>query len=190
MTILRSLRSAAAPLLVVLAMVPAAARAQAPSREDDAAVYRAAIHEFPTRIIRSTTARPVEFESLRAVTTRLAERVAALPDVDASTARAFLIRMRREEPVPDLGDTTLVWIDEAGWRDLLRARDGMATLADRHPGSAGILVLSAIGYSDDGTQALVYVSHFCPLCGSGRVILLEREGGAWTVTESVDDWNS
>jgi hypothetical protein len=51
------------------------------------------------------------------------------------------------------------------------------------------IVLSRIGYSRDGAQALVYVTRACHPCGGGSdYVLLSRARGVWTVTARSDVW--
>ena len=56
----------------------------------------------------------------------------------------------------------------------------------RYPGSAGLFHLSGIGYNQDRTRAILYVSHGCGgLCGSGRVVVLSRTGDTWRIYKEV-----
>lgn len=49
-----------------------------------------------------------------------------------------------------------------------------------YPDSGGYLVVSAVGFSADRTQAMVYMAHHCgSLCGGGMHHLLEKANGAW-----------
>lgn len=72
--------------------------------------------------------------------------------------QSFFSRNRVSEPLPEV-DSTVAWIS----------------------------VLSRIGYSDDGAQALAYVTHACPLCGYGQYVLLARSGDGWTVAAAALD---
>ena len=60
-----------------------------------------------------------------------------------------------------------------------------------YPKATGVIECSRIGFSVDGTQALVYigrVSHL--LAGKGHVVLLERSSGNWRVRRVEGTWMS
>ena len=57
------------------------------------------------------------------------------------------------------------------------------------PNTTGIIRLSSVGYSSDGEQALVEVSHGCgSLCGEGSIVLLEKRDGVWMVRSIRTTW--
>ena len=58
------------------------------------------------------------------------------------------------------------------------------------PQSKGYFVLSAVGFNADQTQALLYVDHFCGLCGHGGFVLLGKVDGRWAVEAEADTWIS
>lgn len=59
---------------------------------------------------------------------------------------------------------------EQGWREFYR----------RFPMSSGYSVVSAVGFNEAKTQALVYLEHHCGgLCGFAEVLLLEKMDGKW-----------
>jgi hypothetical protein len=61
----------------------------------------------------------------------------------------------------------------------------------RFPGSPGIVKLSRVGLSADGTQALFYASHECGvLCGGGWFVIMERRDGRWSVEKEIEMWFS
>jgi hypothetical protein len=62
----------------------------------------------------------------------------------------------------------------------------------RFPQTRGLTVVSGIGVSADGRQALLSLTHTCGgLCGRGYMVLLERrDGGSWRVTRARLDWMS
>ena len=69
--------------------------------------------------------------------------------------------------------------------------DGWAAFARAYPGSEGITAFSRVGFSRDGTQALVYRSNSCSMvCGGGEVILLQKSGGSWSVLDTLEVWAS
>lgn len=53
----------------------------------------------------------------------------------------------------------------------------------------GIVRVSRVGFSADGTMAVLTVSHTCgPRCGTGHVVRLERREGRWRVAGSRFRW--
>ena len=51
---------------------------------------------------------------------------------------------------------------------------------DAYPDSGGYFQVSAVGFDQGRTRAMVYVAHACgSLCGSGQHHLLEQVDGAW-----------
>jgi hypothetical protein len=69
----------------------------------------------------------------------------------------------------------------AGWKDFYK----------RYPKSSGYWSISPVGYSTNGTEALVYVGHHCGgLCGTGHLVLLAKENDRWVVKNRVMLWIS
>lgn len=115
-----------------------------------------------------------------------------LPDLQHSTERSFWER----NVAPETLQSAMIpgienWISEedfrtrvvdtsAGWEDFFR----------QYPGSDGLISFSRPGYSHDGTQALIYVSIACPLCGRGEYLLLSRTSGRWKIVARSVDWLS
>ena len=61
----------------------------------------------------------------------------------------------------------------------------------RFPRSPGIVNLSRVGMSADGTQALFYTSHACGgLCGGGFFVVMERRDGHWLNEREIEMWMS
>jgi hypothetical protein len=55
----------------------------------------------------------------------------------------------------------------------------------------GSIALSRVGFDSSGRQALVYIRDYCgPLCGSGRYILLVKNGQRWMVKKEFTSWVS
>jgi hypothetical protein len=66
--------------------------------------------------------------------------------------------------------------DGQGWESLLRL----------YPGSMGWLELSAVGFNEDKTVAVVYSGHHCGnLCGGGTFYVLQKKDGKWQALK----WN-
>jgi hypothetical protein len=63
---------------------------------------------------------------------------------------------------------------------LAREKQGWETLLRFYPGSVGWLELSAVGFNEDKTVAVVYVGHHCgALCGGGGFYVLQKKDGKW-----------
>ena len=59
--------------------------------------------------------------------------------------------------------------------------EGWKTFYEKYPGSGGIVLLSAVGFSSDGSLAMVYMGHSCGgLCGGGTTHILRKIDGKWT----------
>ena len=61
----------------------------------------------------------------------------------------------------------------------------------RFPGSPGIMTFSRVGFSEDGTQALFYLSNHCgELCGGGMYVVMEKRNGTWAIERELEMWIS
>ena len=58
------------------------------------------------------------------------------------------------------------------------------------PQNLGYFSLSEVGFSADGTQALVHFDHICGLCGHGEDVLLRKVGGRWVIEATASTWIS
>ena len=57
---------------------------------------------------------------------------------------------------------------------------GWETFYQRYPDSGGWIELSAVGFNNDKTVAVVSMAHHCgALCASGRFHVLEKKNGRW-----------
>jgi hypothetical protein len=66
-----------------------------------------------------------------------------------------------------------------------------AAFYKRFPGSSGIMTFSRVGFSEDGTQALFYVSNQCGgLCGAGMYVVMEKRNGSWSIEKEIEMWIS
>jgi len=53
---------------------------------------------------------------------------------------------------------------------------------ENHPRAIGYIVLSSVGFNPDHNQAFLYVQVVCGnRCGKGFYVLLDRDGGTWSV---------
>jgi hypothetical protein len=72
-----------------------------------------------------------------------------------------------------------------------RHHDGWGKFYAKYPKAAGYLSLSAVGYNNSGTEALVFLGHYCGwLCGTGHLYLLAKENGQWVVKNRLMQWIS
>ena len=60
----------------------------------------------------------------------------------------------------------------------------------RFPNNLGYVVLSAVGFNRNQTQAVFYIDHFCGLCGGGRYVLMVKLNGSWHVQDEHSTWIS
>jgi hypothetical protein len=59
------------------------------------------------------------------------------------------------------------------------------------PGSQGLLTLSGVGFSSDGTQAFFYFGNQCgELCGTGDYVIMEKRDGRWVIQKEINMWVS
>jgi hypothetical protein len=49
---------------------------------------------------------------------------------------------------------------------------------------------SQIAFNAAYTQAFVEVDYFCPMCGFGKHVLLEKQNEVWIIKEEFDGWSS
>lgn len=62
----------------------------------------------------------------------------------------------------------------------LAGQDGWPQFHAEHPNSVGWIELSAVGFNEDKTIAVVYVGHHCGgLCGGGGFSVLHKVDGKW-----------
>jgi hypothetical protein len=53
-----------------------------------------------------------------------------------------------------------------------------------------MIKFSQIAFDKAYTQAFVEVDYFCPLCGFGKHVLLEKQNGVWMIKQEFDGWVS
>ena len=69
--------------------------------------------------------------------------------------------------------------------------DGWKAFRDRFPGAKDRLLLSRVGFSKDGAQALVYAAQlWATIDGVGNVIWLSKKDGKWVVEDMFECWLS
>jgi len=67
---------------------------------------------------------------------------------------------------------------------------GSLAFQEKFPRNMGLVTLSGVGFSLSRTQAVLYINHFCGLCGGGRFVLMEKVNGAWRVKDEHYTWIS
>jgi len=61
----------------------------------------------------------------------------------------------------------------------------------KYPKSGGLYTFSRVGFSQNGQQALLFVTNWCrSLCGEGNYYLLKKENGEWKVINKHMVWIS
>lgn len=56
----------------------------------------------------------------------------------------------------------------------------------QYPGAQGYMLLSRVGFSPDGEQALFYVSNSCGgLCATNSYVVMEKQGATWRMLKEV-----
>jgi hypothetical protein len=61
----------------------------------------------------------------------------------------------------------------------------------KYPKSTGLLALSRVGFNATKTRAFLSASEICgPLCGYGYTFILEKQNGAWKITDEKQLWIS
>lgn len=69
--------------------------------------------------------------------------------------------------------------------------DYWLALYKRFPGTPGILTFSRVGFDEDGTQALFYVSDHCGgMCGTGIYVVMQKHNGSWAIEKEIEMWIS
>jgi hypothetical protein len=60
-----------------------------------------------------------------------------------------------------------------------------------YPKSTGLLTLSRVGFNATKTRAFLSAAEICgPLCGYGYTFVLEKQNGAWKITDEKQLWIS
>lgn len=60
----------------------------------------------------------------------------------------------------------------------------------RFPNNLGYIAVSQPGFNFNKTEAILYVDHFCGLCGGGGYILMRKVNGVWRVLDQHNTWVS
>jgi hypothetical protein len=60
----------------------------------------------------------------------------------------------------------------------------------RFPNNLGYIAVSQPGFNFAKTEAILYIDHFCGLCGGGSYILMRKVNGIWRVVDQHSTWMS
>jgi len=60
----------------------------------------------------------------------------------------------------------------------------------RFPNHLGYIAVSQAGFNFSKTEAILYIDHFCGLCGGGGYILMHKVNGLWRVVDQHSTWIS
>ena len=60
----------------------------------------------------------------------------------------------------------------------------------RFHNNLGYIAVSQPGFNSSKTEAILYIDHFCGLCGGGGYILMRKVSGIWRVVDQHSTWIS
>jgi hypothetical protein len=68
---------------------------------------------------------------------------------------------------------------------------GIIAFSKKYPDAEGMIEFSAVGFNEEKNQAFVRVDFiYCPLCGFGNSILLEKINDNWKIVKNYGGWVS
>ncbi len=191
-----------APLRAVLKAPPAPPATAAVATEGpptktardelEAAVYRAMLDDIARgraieRMVLEAELqgpRPPALDALRSVA----------PELSASAISDFAKVATKGGPVPASStfSAPIVRLTADEKTKIFGTRDGWKKFREQFPGAAGIVSLSRVGLSRDGSQAVAYVGQQSDwLAGHGELAFLRRDpSGAWRIIYRLPLWIS
>jgi len=116
--------------------------------------------------------------------------------VDKSYADAvsdFKSANEKERPLETRFEYTgkIALIDEGEFQRTINGANGWDAFKKDHQGASGIATFSAVGFSRDGSHAVVNISYLCySHCGNGSLDVLEKKNGEWTIAKEIGTWIS
>jgi len=123
-----------------------------------------------------------------------ADTLISLLGIDSTTAEDFVRRNQNEAlfpyPIPGMH---VVLTDVAEVRSLFEGVGpaGWERFYARFPNSQGYLIVTQVGISADGSEALVfYGDHKGPRYAVGEFVVLRCDGGSWVVSFRQTAWMS
>jgi hypothetical protein len=69
-------------------------------------------------------------------------------------------------------------------------RYGSGDFQKQFPNNLGYVAVSLPGFNFSKTEAILYIDHFCGLCGGGGYILMRKSNGVWRVVDRHSSWVS
>jgi hypothetical protein len=69
-------------------------------------------------------------------------------------------------------------------------RSQSSDFQQRFPNNLGYIAVSQPGFNLSKTEAILYIDHFCGLCGGGGYILMRKVRGVWRLVEQHSTWVS
>lgn len=77
-------------------------------------------------------------------------------------------------------DLPYLLLDRQTVDGLLKEGEGWRDFHTLYPDSKGFIEVSAVGFDESRTRAMVYVAHYCGgLCGGGMHHVMEKVNGTW-----------
>jgi hypothetical protein len=67
---------------------------------------------------------------------------------------------------------------------------GATSLQARFPNNLGYVAFSRVGLNLTKNEAILYIDHFCGLCGGGGYVLMRKIDGVWRVAAQHITWVS
>lgn len=120
-----------------------------------------------------------------------------LPGVDSATVRNLVERSYQRHslaPLQQLGLAVAVSVFDRNTLLLpprITADRFWTQFYERYPKSAGLVMLSPVGYSTTGDVAILIVDMHCGLvCGQGHLVVVRRLNGAWKIATIKYTWVS
>lgn len=103
------------------------------------------------------------------------------PEFDISSKYVLIDKEKYDDSIPT--DETI--------SNSKNSKPDISEFFKEYPKSLGIVRLSSIKYSEDKTKAEVYVElTYCPLCGFGKYVSLEKKESSWKITNISNSWIS
>ena len=119
----------------------------------------------------------------------LLDRRLLFPQASFVTCTSFVVRnavpsdIRAPLHLPSGVDSVVVSRSEL-------ERPQSSDFQQRFPNSLGYIAVSQVGFNFAKTEAILYVDHFCGLCGGGGYILMRKVNGVWRIVDVHSTWVS
>jgi hypothetical protein len=173
----------------------------ADSHSSDLDVYKAVIDSMFVPRAASVVTRLAILDSTevfkRENSTALVHSLLKLPEVDSAMALDLAARSYERRSLKGLTTVRLrmplLLLDRRALASLPREDPDKywREYYQRFPGVSGIIELSAIGYSADGSAGVLMVDTGCgSLCGNGYIVVVKRDRGLWRLARIQNTWVS